>query len=67
MARVYTHDALAKIAMHAATVLGACVEGPKLEQYYGVLRRLTRALPFASVAARREIAGRLLASGKYVV
>jgi hypothetical protein len=48
-------------------VLGACVEGPKLEQYYGVLRRLTRALPFGSVAARREIAGRLLAAGKYIV
>ncbi|MEZ5363823.1 MAG: acyl-CoA dehydrogenase family protein [Bryobacterales bacterium] len=31
-----------------------------------VLRRLTRALPTPSVAARREIAGRLLAAGKYV-
>ena len=67
MARVYTHDALGKIAQHASTVLGACVSGPKLEQYYGVLRRLTRALPFASVAARREISSRLLAAGKYVV
>ena len=67
IARVYAHDALAKIAFHAATVLGACVDGPKLEQYYGVLRRLTRALPLASVAARRGIAVRLLAAGKYVV
>ena len=67
MTRVYVHDALAKIASHASTVLGACVDGAKLEQYYGVLRRLTRELPFASVAARREIAGRLLAAGKYVV
>jgi alkylation response protein AidB-like acyl-CoA dehydrogenase len=67
MARVYVHDALAKIAIHASAVLGACVEGAKLEQYYGVLRRLTKALPFASVTARRQIAGRLLAADKYVV
>ncbi|MEZ5367442.1 MAG: acyl-CoA dehydrogenase family protein, partial [Bryobacterales bacterium] len=66
MARVYTHDALARIACHASTVLGACVDGAKLEQYFRVLRRLTRALPTPSVAARREIAGRLLAAGKYV-
>ncbi|MCB1021333.1 MAG: acyl-CoA dehydrogenase family protein [Acidobacteria bacterium] len=67
MARVYTHDALAKIAFHASTVLGACADGAKLEQYFAVLGRLTRALPMASVAVRREIAGRLLAAGKYVV
>ncbi len=67
MARVYIHGALAKIAGHAGAVLGACVEGDKLEQYYRVLRRLTRALPFGAVAARREIADRLLTAGKYVV
>lgn len=67
IACVATADGVAAAARSAEIVLAASVEGPKLEEYHGVLRRLTRVIPADTIAARRKIADRLLATGKYVV
>jgi len=67
IAAVVAADGVAAAARSAEIVLAACVEGPKLEEYHGVLRRLTRTLPIDTIAARRRIAEKLLAAGKYVV
>lgn len=67
MAEVGVSEGIGRIAAHGETVLAASVEGPKLEQYHGVLRRLTRVLPINLVARRREIADRLISAEKYLV
>lgn len=67
MAQVGVSEAIRRVARHGETVLAASVEGPKLNQYHGVLRRLTRVLPVNLVAKRREIADRLISAEKYLV
>jgi len=66
MAEVGVSEGIGRIARHGEVVLAASVEGPKLEQYHGVLRRLTRVLPINLVARRREIADRLISAEKYL-
>ena len=67
MTEVGVSEAIGRVARHGETVLAASVEGPKLNQYHGVLRRLTRVLPINLVAKRREIADRLISAEKYLV
>ena len=67
MTRAFAVDALAHAGDRAATALAASVEGPKLDQYWGALRRLTRVAPVNTVALRRSIAERVIAAEKYVV
>lgn len=67
MAEVGVSEGIARVARHGETVLAACVDGPKLKQYHGVLRRLTRVLPINLVERRREIADRLISAEKYLV
>ncbi len=65
--RVYVRDQMNAVARHGETVLGATLSGAKLDQYHGVLRRLTRYPLIDMVAARRAIAERQLNAGRYAV
>ncbi|MBI1356950.1 MAG: acyl-CoA dehydrogenase [Acidobacteria bacterium] len=67
LARVIAEDGLAATARAAEVVLAASVEGGKLEEYSGVLRRLARLQPADTIGPRRTIAARLLEAGRYVV
>ncbi len=67
MTRVFARDALTDIARHGSTIVAACTDGAKLEQSFGLLRRLTRFVPMNLIAVRREIAGRIIDAEKYVV
>ncbi len=61
LTRVLAADGLREVSCRAETLLAACAEGAKLDQYYGVLRRLTRTTPVDTIALRRRIAAHVLA------
>jgi alkylation response protein AidB-like acyl-CoA dehydrogenase len=64
---VFLPDAMAQIEVAARNVLGACSEGDTLRRNMQVLRRLAAYDPVDAAALRRNIAGRLLASGRYAL
>jgi len=64
--RVFARDAVGRVEMTARTVLAACSEGDSLRANLAVLRRFTKYDPVDSIAARRQIAGRLLDAGRYI-
>jgi len=64
---VFLRDAMARIELSARHVLGGCSEGDALRTNMAVLRRLAKYEPVNAVALRRQIAGRLLARGRYSV
>jgi hypothetical protein len=64
---VYLRDAIARIELSSRTVLSACVQGDQLRQYLSRLRGYANHDPVNSIAIRRQIAGRLLASERYTV
>ena len=51
----------------ARNVLAACSEGDSLRTNLAVLKRFTKFEPVNAIAARRRIAQRLLAAGRYLV
>jgi alkylation response protein AidB-like acyl-CoA dehydrogenase len=59
--------AMARIEMFARPVLAACSEGDALRTNLTLLRRFAKFEAVDSIALRRRIAERLLASGKYAV
>jgi alkylation response protein AidB-like acyl-CoA dehydrogenase len=63
--RTFTNDALQRIEMNARKAVAAMTEGDELRTMLAVLRRLTRFVPFDTVAARRRIAGALIESRRY--
>jgi len=67
MCSVFLRDAMARIELAARNVLGACSEGDVLRANTALLRRLANYEPVDAVGLRRQIAGRLLASERYVV
>ena len=67
MCRVFVRDALARIEATGRTVLAACAEGDTLRANLAVLRRFTKYEPVDAIAARRQIAGKLLDAERYVV
>ena len=67
MVRVITRDLLVEVARNAEIVLANCLEGAKLQQYHGVLRRLSRYPLVDVVGARRRIADRLIEAERYAL
>jgi butyryl-CoA dehydrogenase len=63
---VFLRDALARMDVTARNVLAACSEGDTLRTNLALLRRFAKYEPVDAVAARRAIAGRLLAAERYV-
>src|SRR5216684_2629995 len=67
MCRVFARDAMARIEVTGRTVLAGCSEGDTLRANLAVLRRFTKYEPVDAIAARRQIAAKLLDAERYVV
>jgi hypothetical protein len=67
MTDVLLRDGMGRIELAARNVLAACSEGDALRTNMAVLRRYARYDPIDAVAARRQIAERLLSAGRYVI
>ena len=64
---VFLREAMEIVESAARNVLAACSEGDALRTNLAVLKRFTKFEPVNAVAARRRIAERLLAAGRYLV
>jgi hypothetical protein len=64
---VFLREAMETVESAARNVLAACSEGDALRTNLAVLKRFTKFEPVNAVAARRRIAERLLAAGRYLV
>ena len=67
LARVFLREAMEIVESSARNVLAACSEGDSLRTNLAVLKRFTKFEPVNAIAARRRIAERLLAAGRYLV
>ncbi len=64
---VFLREAMEIVESAARNVLAACSEGDGLRTNLAVLKRFTKFEPVNAIAARRRIAERLLAAGRYLV
>jgi alkylation response protein AidB-like acyl-CoA dehydrogenase len=64
---VFLREAMEIVESAARNVLAACSEGDVLRTNLAVLKRFTKFEPVNAIAARRRIAERLLAAGRYLV
>jgi alkylation response protein AidB-like acyl-CoA dehydrogenase len=64
---VYLRDAIARVELSSRTVLSACAQGEELRRNLSRLRGYASHDPVNTIALRRQIAGRLLASERYTV
>jgi alkylation response protein AidB-like acyl-CoA dehydrogenase len=64
---VYLRDAIARVELSSRTVLSACNQDEELRRNLSRLRGYASHDPVNAIAIRRQIAGRLLVSDRYVV
>ena len=64
---VFLRDAMETIETAARNVLAGSSEGDALRTNLAVLKRFTKFEPVNAIAARRRIAERILAAGRYIV
>ena len=64
---VFLREAMEIVESSARNALAASSEGDNLRTNLAVLKRFAKFEPVNAIAARRRIAGRLLASGRYIV
>jgi alkylation response protein AidB-like acyl-CoA dehydrogenase len=64
---VFLREAMEIVESAARNVLAACSEGDALRTNIAVLKRFTKFEPVNAIAARRRIAERLLAAGRFLV
>ena len=67
MMRNYVNDAVDKINKAGKEAINAFAEGDELRMMLLGLKRFTKTAPFNSKDARRRIADRLIADGKYAL
>jgi hypothetical protein len=67
MCSVFLRDAMDRVEVSARNVIGACSAGNALRQNMAALRGFANYNPLDAIALRRNIAGRLLAAGRYIV
>jgi alkylation response protein AidB-like acyl-CoA dehydrogenase len=67
MCAVFLRDATDRVEVSARNVIGACSAGNALRENMATLRSFANYDPVDAVALRRNIAGRLLAAGRYIV
>ena len=67
MCAVYLPDAITRLETFSRTVLSACCEGDTLRNRLAVLRTYANHEPVNPIALRRQIAGRVLSSERYVI
>jgi alkylation response protein AidB-like acyl-CoA dehydrogenase len=65
MACVYASDASDRVALHARTLAAALADWPGQETLWRTLDGLSPGKPFNTLAARRQIAARLLETARY--
>jgi alkylation response protein AidB-like acyl-CoA dehydrogenase len=64
---VFLRESMEIVESCARNLLAASSEGDTLRTNMAVLKRFTKFEPVNAIAARRRIAGRLLAAGRYIV
>jgi hypothetical protein len=64
---VFLRDAMDRVEVSARNVIGACSAGNALRENMASLRGFANYDPVDAVGLRRNIAGRLLTAGRYVV
>ena len=64
---VYLRDALTRIELASRTVISACAEGQEMSQRLAALRTYACYDPVNTIALRRQIAARLLATECYTI
>jgi len=67
MCAVFLREAMDRVEVSARNVIGACSAGHALRENMATLRGFANYDPLDGVALRRNIAGRLLAAGRYTV
>ena len=67
MCAVFLRDAMARVEMSSRNVLGTCLDKDALRRTMCDLRNVAAYDPLNTTALRRTIAGRLLASERYIV
>ena len=67
MCAVFLREAMDRVEVSARNVIGACSAGNALRENMATLRGFANYDPLDAVALRRNIAGRLLAAGRYTV
>ena len=67
MCAVFLREAMDRVEVSARNVIGACSGGRALQENMATLRGFANYDPLDGVALRRNIAGRLLAAGRYTV
>jgi alkylation response protein AidB-like acyl-CoA dehydrogenase len=67
MCTVFLREAMDRVEVSARNVVGACSAGPALRENMASLRGFANYDPLDGVVLRRNIAGRLLAAGRYTV
>jgi len=67
MTTVYIHEALERMESSAKQVLAALEQGDALRTQLAIVRKLTRRAPADTVALKRAIAARVIASEAYTV
>jgi len=67
MCAVFLREAMDRVEVSARNVIGACSAGRALQENMATLRGFANYDPLDGVALRRNIAGRLLAAGRYTV
>jgi alkylation response protein AidB-like acyl-CoA dehydrogenase len=67
MCPVFLRESMETVESAARSVLAASSDGDALRTNMAVLKRFTKFEPVNAIAARRKIAGRLLAAGHYIV
>ncbi len=67
MASVFAREAMDLIETSARTVLANCAEGDALRLNLAILKRFTKYEPVDAIRIRRQIAARVIETGKYIV
>jgi alkylation response protein AidB-like acyl-CoA dehydrogenase len=67
MCAVFLRDAMDRIEVSARNVIGACTAGNAVRENMATLRGFANYDPIDAIGLRRNIAGRLLAAGRYVI
>jgi alkylation response protein AidB-like acyl-CoA dehydrogenase len=67
MCTVFLRDAMDRIEVFSRNVIGNCSNGNALRENASTLRRFAKHDPVDAISLRRNIAGRLLAAGSFII
>ena len=67
MCAVFLREAMDQIELSSRNVMGACSNGNSLRENMAALRGFANYDPIDAITLRRNIAGRLLGAGSYMI